>query len=106
MSEEITPEVFAHLVHLAAIELDPTQAEYLRRELNNQLNAIHELAAIPLEADVPVASHGIPYSLESSPALRPDEWQPYANPAAILEQAPRFEGGYIIVPDIPHEELE
>jgi Asp-tRNA(Asn)/Glu-tRNA(Gln) amidotransferase C subunit len=34
MSEEITPEVFNHLVTLAALELDEKQAAYLRRELN------------------------------------------------------------------------
>ena len=49
MSDAITPEMFAHLVDLAALELSPEEAEYLRRQLNNQLKAIHELEAIPLD---------------------------------------------------------
>ena len=49
MSDPITPEIFAHLVDLAALELSPEEAEYLRRQLNNQLKAIHELEAIPLD---------------------------------------------------------
>ena len=36
--QAITPEVFDHLVQLAALELDEKQAEYLRRELNSQLS--------------------------------------------------------------------
>ena len=43
MSDEITPELFNHLVELAALELNPDLAEYLLRELNNQIKAIHEL---------------------------------------------------------------
>ena len=34
--EEISPEVFNHLVDLAALALDEKEAEYLRRELNHQ----------------------------------------------------------------------
>jgi len=34
-SEGISPAIFDHLVELAALELAPDEAEYLRRELNN-----------------------------------------------------------------------
>jgi aspartyl-tRNA(Asn)/glutamyl-tRNA(Gln) amidotransferase subunit C len=106
MSDEIDIHTFEHLVELAALELDGAQSEYLRRQLNNQLKAIHELEAIPLGDSVPPASHGVPYPLEISPAPRPDEWQRFPNPAEILAQAPEFEDGYIIVPEIPHTDLE
>lgn len=106
MSDPITPEVFSHLVDLAALELDAEQAEYLRRQLNNQLKAIHELEAIPLDENISATSHGVPYTADISPALRPDEWQPYPNPAGILAQAPQVDDGYIIVPEIPHTTLE
>jgi aspartyl/glutamyl-tRNA(Asn/Gln) amidotransferase C subunit len=105
MTDEITPEVFNHLVDLAALELEPAEAEYLRGQLNNQLKAIHELAAIPLDDSVPVASHGVPYTPESSPPARPDQWQPEPEPARLLSGAPETEDGYLVVPDIPHEEL-
>lgn len=106
MTDEITPEIFDHMVRLAALELEPAEAEYLRRELNNQLKAIHELEAIPLNADTPVTSHGVPYTAETTPAIRQDEWVPYADSEAILTQAPETEDGYIIVPEIRHTELE
>jgi aspartyl/glutamyl-tRNA(Asn/Gln) amidotransferase C subunit len=106
MTDEISPEMFAYLVGLAALELDEQQAEYLRGELNHQLKAIHELEAIPLDENVPISLHGVSYPPEISPSLRPDEWQPDPHSAAILGQAPRQAGGYIEVPDIPHTTLE
>jgi len=106
MNDDISPEIFARLVELAAFELAPEEAEYLRRQLNNQLKAVRELVAIPLDADMPVTSHGVAYTPATSPPLRSDEWQPYENPAGILEQAPVSEAGYFVVPDIPHKTLE
>lgn len=105
-AEEIDRDTFAHLVHLAALELDEAQADYLRRELNHQLSAIHELEAIPLDADVPLTSHGVPYPPEICPPLREDDWQPFPDTAEILGQAPQVEEGYVVVPDIPHTTLE
>ena len=106
MTDEINTEIFEHLVELAALALEPTEGEYLRHQLNNQLKAIHELEAIPLDPGVPLASHGVPYSLANSPAMRSDAWHPYPNPEEILSQAPELEDGYIIVPDIQHTQLE
>lgn len=105
MSEQITPEVFAHMVQLAALDLKPDEAEYLRRELNKQLQSIHELEQIPLDASTPVTSHGVPYTSVISQDLRSDVWQPDPAAAEILEQAPEVEDGYVVVPDIPHTEL-
>lgn len=106
MTELITPDIFTHLVDLAALDLTPDQGEYLRRELNNQLKAIHELEAIPLAADVPISLHGVPYPQAISPALRADEWIPCADAELIIAQAPQSADGYIVVPDIPHTTLE
>ena len=105
MSDEITPEIFDHLVELAALDLRGDEAEYLRRELNHQIKALHELDAIPLESDTPAASHGVPYTAETTPAIRGDEWVPCDDPARILAQAPETEDGYIVVPEIPHTDL-
>jgi aspartyl-tRNA(Asn)/glutamyl-tRNA(Gln) amidotransferase subunit C len=107
MSDSITPEMFNHLVGLAALELSPQEGEYLRQQLNNQLKVINELAAIPLDDSVPVAAHGVPYTLQNSQPPRADEWLPFEHPERIIAQAPRqSEDGYIIVPDIPHTNLE
>ena len=104
--EEITPEVFNHLVDLAELALDEKEAEYLRRELNNQLSSIHELESIALDEDILPASHGVPYPPERKPALRGDDWRPSDAAEDITAQAPQFEDGYLIVPDIPHTTLE
>jgi aspartyl-tRNA(Asn)/glutamyl-tRNA(Gln) amidotransferase subunit C len=105
MSEEIDRTLFDHLVELAAFELGGDEAEYLRRELNNQLEAIHELAAVPLSPDTPITSHGVPYTQEISAPPREDRWQPFPHTERLMGQAPETEDGYIVVPDIPHEEL-
>ena len=104
--EPISPELFTHLVSLAALALDGDEGEYLRRELNNQLGAIRELEAVSLDDSIGVTAYGVPYTPESTPALREDRWQPYDNVAGIMRQVPCLEDGYIVVPDIPHETLE
>jgi aspartyl-tRNA(Asn)/glutamyl-tRNA(Gln) amidotransferase subunit C len=106
MSDPITREIFDHLVELGALELAPQEAEYLRQQLNNQLKAVQELEAIPLEADLPLASHGVAYPPEASQALRKDTWAPYPNAQAIMAQAPELDDGFIVVPDIPHTQLD
>lgn len=106
MSDSINPEIFDHLVQLAALELDPAEAEYLRRQLNNQLKAIDELEAIPLDEALPVTTHGVPYTPETTPPIRTDEWAACRNPDEILAQAPQSEDRYVIVPEIPHTELD
>lgn len=105
MTEQIERDTFEHLVELAALELDEEEAEYLRQELNNQLTAIQELAAIPLEAGTDQTSHGVPYTAAIRPALREDDWISCPNPEDILAQAPELEENYIVVPDIPHTDL-
>ena len=106
MKNIITPETFEHLVDLAALEMDTEHGEYLRSELNNQLNAIHELEAIPLEGEIAVTSHGVPYPAQISQTPREDEWKPLENPSDIIAQAPESDYGFVIVPDIPHEKLD
>ena len=105
MKETITEELFEHLVGLAALELTADEATYLRAELNNQLTAIQELEAIPLSENTAITSHGISYTDQNSMPIRPDDWRAYEQPESIIAQAPMSEDGYIVVPDIPHEEL-
>jgi len=105
MTDAITPEIFDHLVQLAALQLTQEEAEYLRQQLNNQLKAIHELEAIPIEGDIPTTSHGVPFTKETIPPIRPDEPLPYKYPEEIVAQAPENEEGYIVVPDIMHTDI-
>jgi aspartyl-tRNA(Asn)/glutamyl-tRNA(Gln) amidotransferase subunit C len=105
VEEEITWEIFEHLVELAALEMDEEEAAYLRSELNNQLNAIHELERIQVDSEIPITSHGVPYTDPISASLREDEIQSCKKADDILGQAPEVEDRYIVVPDIPTEEL-
>jgi aspartyl/glutamyl-tRNA(Asn/Gln) amidotransferase C subunit len=104
--ETITPEIFEHLVQLAAFELTQEENEYLRKELNAQLSAIRELEAIEVDPSVPITSHGVPYAPAITPPLREDEILACPEADDIVAGAPSREDRYIIVPDIPHEELE
>jgi aspartyl-tRNA(Asn)/glutamyl-tRNA(Gln) amidotransferase subunit C len=106
MTELIDLETFNHLVDLASLELEPGEADYIRTQLNNQLNAIHELEAIPLGSETRLTSHGVPFTPEISPHLRQDDWIPGPYADAILKQAPQTEERYFIVPEIPHTTLE
>ncbi|MEK6256342.1 MAG: Asp-tRNA(Asn)/Glu-tRNA(Gln) amidotransferase subunit GatC [Chloroflexota bacterium] len=106
MSDQIDKETFNHMVELAALELDDKEAEYLRGELNNQLKAIHELESIPLDDETPATSHGVPYTPEISAQVREDKHIRFPDSEALINQAPESDDGYIVVPDIPHEDLE
>lgn len=106
MTEFITRETFDHLVNLAALELQADEAEYLLKQMNNQLKVIAELAAIPLDDDVPASLHGVRYTEQNRAAPRPDEWHAYPNPDEIIAQAPQSADRYIVVPDIPHTTLD
>jgi len=106
VADEITQEIFQHLVDLAALELDAEEAEYLLKELNGQLKAVRELEAIDVDSNIETTSHGVPYTEKIRPALREDRIEAFGNPEAIMEQAPDVEDNYLVVPVIPHTELE
>jgi aspartyl/glutamyl-tRNA(Asn/Gln) amidotransferase C subunit len=104
--DEISPELFARLAQLAALELDPRDSEYLRGQLNGQLKAIAELERIAVPDDVPPAAHGVPFPPDIRPPLRADH--AVVDPVMadrILRQAPQGEEGYFVVPDIEHTQL-
>lgn len=106
MPDEISPELFARLAQLAALELDPRESEYLRGQLNGQLKAIAELERSAVPDDVPIAAHGVPFPTDIRPPLRTDH--AVVDPVLaerILRQAPEVEEGYFVVPDIEHIQL-
>lgn len=105
-NDEITPEIFDHLVDLAAFYLEPEESEYLRKELNAQLKAIRELEALDVSPEVPITSHGVPFKAAISAPLREDVIEACPEADDIVAGAPETELRYIVVPDIPHEELE
>jgi len=106
MTDKISPEDFDRLTDLASLELPADEAEYLRKELNNQMISIEILESIPIDAETGIAAHGIPYDELNSAAPREDISRQDPNRDEILKQAPELEDGYIVVPDISHEELD
>lgn len=104
--DEITPEVFDHLVDLAALELEPGEADYLRAQLNGQLRAIRALDAVSVDPHLPITSHGVPYSADLRADIREDVIGASDLADAILDQAPEVENRYFVVPDIPQEDLD
>jgi aspartyl/glutamyl-tRNA(Asn/Gln) amidotransferase C subunit len=106
MTEQITPGDFQRLADLASLELPEEEAEYLRKELNNQMLSIEILESIPIDADTGSAAHGLPYTEYNSAIPRVDESRQDPNRQDILDQAPELEDGYIVVPDISQEELD
>lgn len=105
MEEVITKEMFEEFTQVAEVELTPEEAESIRAKMNEQMNVIRELEAIPLEEGVPPVIHGNPYPEIIRAELREDVPIPFENPADIIAQAPRSQDGYIISPDVPHQKL-
>jgi aspartyl/glutamyl-tRNA(Asn/Gln) amidotransferase C subunit len=101
----IDPETFSHLIELASFEFEPGQADYLLDQLNRQLKTIDELAAVPIDESLPMEIHGVPYPAENSQGLRSDTTSSFPDLDFLTSQFPQFEEGYVIVPDIPHQEL-
>jgi len=106
MTDKISPEDFERLADLASLELPADEAEYLCKELNNQMLSIEVLESIPIDAKTGSAAHGIPYDEFNSAIPREDVSSQDPNRDEILKQAPELEDGYIVVPDISHEELD
>jgi aspartyl/glutamyl-tRNA(Asn/Gln) amidotransferase C subunit len=106
MEDRISREDFRRLAELASLELPDEEAEYLRNELNKQMISIEVLESIPIDAETGSAAHGLPYTDNNSASPRKDVSRQDPHRKAILDQAPELEDGYIVVPDISHEELE
>jgi len=106
LEKNISRETFEHLVDLAEFKLEESEAAYLLKEMNAQLGAIDQLAAINLDEGVQPAARGVPYPKERRQALREDDPEPFADPESINCQATETRDGYVVVPDIPHTTLE
>jgi len=96
-TKRISPELFEKLVSLAALELTAEESAYLFEEMNHQLASVEALSQIPLPEGVEPSLHGL--EPQGSPA-RPDQWQPFPNPEAVINLAPETEDGMIVVPDV------
>jgi aspartyl/glutamyl-tRNA(Asn/Gln) amidotransferase C subunit len=106
IQEEIPPQLFEHLVRLASLQLGASEAEYLRQELNHQLQSIRELTSIQIPPGVEMTVHGIPYPPGLPDELREDIPVSFNEVRELLNQAPDLVNDQFAVPDVPHTTLE
>lgn len=104
--EEISPQLFDHLVRLASLQLESSEADYLRSELNHQLQSIRELVSIHIPPAVEMTIHGIPYPPGQPDELREDIPALFDEVRELLNQAPDLVEDQFAVPDVPHTTLE
>ena len=105
MKEEINSQVFDHLVSLAALKLTSQEAEYLRGQMNQQLQVIHEMEQIPIEEELEISSHGVALTPANSSGLREDEIDPLKPKLNLEKIAHDVKDNFIIVPEIPHHKI-
>ena len=105
LDEVVGEALFAELVQTAAIDLQPDEAEALRKELSLKMEVIRQLEIIPLSDSISPVIHGNPYPPAIRCGLREDKWIPFDAPDAIVRQAPLSQDGFIVSPDVPHQRI-
>jgi len=97
MSERnpVTPEQVAHIAHLARLNLNETQIEGMRSDLNRILDYVDSLQALDL-TEVEPTVHG---SASETP-LRNDEVRPSLPVESVLSAAPSHESDSFRVPKV------
>lgn len=91
----ISKETVEYVAHLARIELKPKELEKLFPQLQDILDFIDKLKRINIEATAPT-SHILPINN----VLREDTLKESLSPENALENAPRKEGNFFVVPKI------
>lgn len=92
---KVTPETIQYLEKLAYLQLDDRQRESLSGDLNKILRFAEQLSSLPLGETTPM-THAA--SLEN--VLRPDEVKTSLPRERALENAPRQDGQYYLVPKV------
>ena len=105
MTERVCRTLFQELAKWGALNIPPEEGERLRAGLNEQLEMIEQLEAIPLDGELSPVIHGNPYPSAVRCELREDVWSPFAAPTEIVAQAPLSREGYIVSPDVAHVKL-
>lgn len=91
----VTPETIAYLEKLAYLQLDDNQRESLSSDLNKILGFAEQLSSLPLGDTTPM-THAA--SLEN--ILRPDQVTASLPRERALQNAPRQDGQYYLVPKV------
>lgn len=105
MKEEIDKQVFEHLVSLAALKLTLEESEYLRGQMNQQLQVIHEMEQIPIEEKMVISSHGVQFTDVNSSGFRDDLINPNKPRLDLESLSQNVKENFIIVPEIPHHKV-
>lgn len=95
MSEPLSVDDVHKVARLARLKLSESDVARFSRQLGDILGYIRQLNAVPTDGVEPMA-HAIP--VEN--VLRADEVRPSLPRAAALQNAPRSDGKYFLVPQI------
>ncbi|HET9953100.1 MAG TPA: Asp-tRNA(Asn)/Glu-tRNA(Gln) amidotransferase subunit GatC [Polyangiaceae bacterium] len=94
----ITRETVLHVARLARLDLDESEVERMKRDLNSILEYVDELSSVDTSAIAETAH----ISLESA-VLRPDLSKPGVATELALSEAPRGSGSSFAVPAFVEE---
>jgi aspartyl-tRNA(Asn)/glutamyl-tRNA(Gln) amidotransferase subunit C len=94
----IDREQVQKVAHLARLELTPDEEEQFTSQLSSILEYVEQLNELDT-TDIPPTTRAI----DVSNITREDECHPYAEPEALLEQAPEREDTFFRVPQIMNE---
>ncbi len=95
MADVLGAKDVQYVAQLARLRLEPDQVTALATQLNDILDYVRQLQAVPTDAIEPT-SHVLPLSN----VMRPDEVRPSTVAEAVLAAAPSRHGQFFKVPKI------
>jgi aspartyl-tRNA(Asn)/glutamyl-tRNA(Gln) amidotransferase subunit C len=87
------------VAHLARLELTQAEEEEFTTQLSSMLEYFEQLSELDTTDVLPTTR-----AIDVSNVTRPDDLEPFANRAAILDGAPEQDGDFFRVPKIMSEE--
>jgi aspartyl-tRNA(Asn)/glutamyl-tRNA(Gln) amidotransferase subunit C len=96
---KIDREQVRKVAHLARLELTEAETEQFTTQLSSMLDYFEQLSELDTTDVLPTTR-----AIDVSNITRPDDLEPFANRAAILDGAPDQDGDFFRVPKIMSEE--
>ncbi len=94
----LTREEVVKIARLARLSLTDAEVELYQTRLGKVLDYVKQLSEV-----APDAGAMVRHMPEDVRSLRPDEVSPFADTAALLENAPSQEAGHFLLPTILEE---
>ena len=91
----ITNETVARMAHLSRLNIDESEMDYMREQLNKTLAYVEQLQEIDTDGIEPTA-----YVVPEHDALRNDEVVPSLSVEAVLQNGPTITKGHFAIPKV------